>query len=156
MNDFGRGRLFLLVGAMLAAHFLFRPVLGGWPVAPDLLTGGVLLAALRLRPGAAAALGFAGGLLEAAVALVGLGHTALVYTGLGYLTSRWRELFFADIPAFVFVYLFVGCWIAELLLAGVTDAGLSVGFIAGRAPAVAIVTAVVCGACERLLAPTPA
>lgn len=140
-----------LVGVLLAAHFLLRPLLVSWPLGPDLLTGAVLLGGLRLRAGAAAGLGFGAGVLEGAMALSGIGRGALVYAVLGYVTSRWRELFFSDVPLFVFAYLFFGCWVANLLLSGLADFSLSWGHALLEAPAASAFTAAICGAADRLL-----
>lgn len=142
----------ILVGALLALHFLFRPALVSWPMGPDLLTGAVLLGGLRLRAGAAAGLGFGAGLLDGAMALTGIGRGALVYAVLGYVTSRWRELFFSDVPLFVFAYLFFGCWVAKLVLSLLADFSLGWEFALLEAPTASAVTAVICGGADRLLA----
>ena len=142
----------VLVGTLLVLHFLFRPALVSWPVGPDLLTGAVLLGGLRLRAGAAAGLGFGAGLLDGAMALAGIGRGALVYAVLGYVTSRWRELFFSDVPLFVFVYLFFGCWLANLVLSLLADFSLGWEFALLEAPTASAATAVLCGGADRLLA----
>lgn len=142
----------VLVGVLLVLHFLFRPVLTSWAVGPDLLTGAVLLGALRLRAGAASGLGFGAGLLEGAMALSGIGRLALVYAVLGYVTSRWRDLFFSDVPLFVFLYLFAGCWMTKLVLNALTDFSLGWELVLLQAPAASVLTAAICGAADRLLA----
>lgn len=142
----------ILVGTLLALHFLFRPALVSWPMGPDLLTGAVLLGGLRLRAGAAAGLGFGAGLLDGAMALAGIGRGALVYAVLGYVTSRWRELFFSDVPLFVFAYLFFGCWVAKLVLSLLADFSLGWEFALLEAPTASAATAVICGGADRLLA----
>lgn len=153
MNGRGTTAAYLvLVGVLLAAHFLFRPTLVAWPLAPDLLTGAVLLGGLRLRAGAAASLGFGAGLLDGAMALTGIGRGALVYAVLGYVTSRWRELFFSDVPLFVYAYLFLGCWITKLVLSGLADLSLGLEFALVEAPAASAFTAAICGGADRVLA----
>lgn len=146
------GAYLSLVAALLAIHFLFRPALVSWPIGPDLLTGAVLLGGLRLRAGAAAGLGFGAGLLDGAMALAGIGRGSLVYAVLGYVTSRWRELFFSDVPLFVFVYLFLGCWLAKLILSALADSSLGWEFALLEAPAASGATAVICGGADRALA----
>ncbi|MFQ5530396.1 MAG: hypothetical protein ACE5FP_08615, partial [Gemmatimonadota bacterium] len=59
----------LAVVGLLLVHFFLRPRLMAFSAAPDLLVGGLLLAALRLRADHAAALGFTLGVLDAAMAL---------------------------------------------------------------------------------------
>lgn len=109
-----------MVGLLLFLHFLLRPWLVGLPVAPDLLIGGLLLAALRVQAGTAAILGFLLGPLEAAMELGQPGTYALVLTLTGYLAARSRDILFADAAIFVAVYLFFGTWLARaaLILAG--------------------------------------
>jgi len=153
VNERGSTSAYLvLVAVLLAAHFLFRPTLVSWPLGPDLLTGAVLLGGLRLRAGAAASLGFGAGLLDGAMALTGIGRGALVYAVLGYVTSRWRELFFSDVPLFVFGYLFLGCWITKLVLSGLADFSLGWEFALVQAPTASALTAAICGTADRVLA----
>lgn len=148
----GVGRTYWLwVGLLVLVHFLVRPSLTGAAWLPDLLTGAVLVAALGTRAGLAAALGFVLGLLEGAMALGGLGGTALVYTLLGYLTARWRDLFFADLPFLLFFYLFMGCWLTRLVMTAVTGLELTWSYALGGAPLSAALTAVICGAGTRLV-----
>lgn len=142
----------ILAGALLVAHFLFRPALVSWSMGPDLLTGAVLLGGLRLRAGAAAGLGFGAGVLDGAMALAGIGRGALVYAVLGYVTSRWRELFFSDVPLFVFAYLFLGCWLAKLVLSFLADFSVGWEFALMEAPTASAATAIICGAADRVLA----
>lgn len=149
----GRGWL-LLVGALLLLHFALRPVLVGRPAAPDLLTGALLLAALRLRPAGSAGLGCAFGLLEGAMALGGLGISMVAYTLAGYGAARSRELVFTDARIFVPVYLFAGTWLVQ--------AGLALAYGAASPEAVllwspvsALLTSAVCWTGLRLLGTYP-
>lgn len=147
----GTGRAYWLWVALLATvHFLARPALTAEPWAPDLLTGAVLLTALGTRAGAAAVLGCVLGLLEGAMALGGLGGTALAYTVLGYVTARWRDLFFADLPFLLFLYLFVGCWVTKLVMTVVEGAGLGWTYALLSAPLSAALTALLAGTGARL------
>lgn len=137
---------------LLILHFLFRPLFVRLPVAPNLLVGALLLATLRLRAGHAALLGFGLGILEAAMALEGMGWYALALTVIGYVGARSRDLLFADARYYVFGYLFIGTWLAEtvLLVLGTSPPG-PVRLLAGGA-ADALLTALVCGGVEAMTA----
>ncbi len=141
----------LVVGLMIL-HFTLYRFFVRWPAMPNFLIGGLLLAALRMRAGYAAFLGFGLGMLEAAMGLEGLGTTSLVLTLVGYLGARSRDLLFADARHYVFIYLFVGTWVAEVALiltlpGGPTPLGALV-----LAPVSALGTALVCGAAESVAA----
>ncbi len=138
------------IAALLVVHFLFRPLFVRLPVAPNLLVGALLLATLRLRAGHAALLGFGLGILEAAMALEGMGWYALALTVIGYAGARARDLLFSDARFYVFAYLFVGTWLAEsvLLLLGTSAPG-PLRLLAGGAID-ALLTALVCGGVEAM------
>lgn len=144
----GQGPMVALVAAILLIHFLFRPALLALPVAPDLLTGGLLLATLHMRAGYAALLGFVLGVLEAAIGLDGMGRISVVYILTGYLGARSRDLLFADARYYVFAYLFVGTWLTRLGLMVVTGIDLDVYTVVVGGGVVAALTALVCGAAE--------
>lgn len=137
-----------VVALLLLTYFLLRPWLTGLPVGPDLLIGGLLLAALHLRAGTAAVLGFVLGPLEAAMALGDPGMYALVLTITGYLAARSRDVLFADAPIFVLVYLFVGTWLARGALVLFGGGGIGPAQAVGLVAVDALVTAVVCGAAD--------
>lgn len=135
-----------VVTLLLLLYFLLHPWLNGLPLGPDLLIGGLLLAALRVQARTAAILGFVLGPLEAAMVFGDPGVYALVLTVTGYLAARSRDVLFADAPVFVVVYLFVGTWLARSILVlatgGVTgDIGAALLVVALDA----LATAVVCG-----------
>jgi len=143
------------VVVFVAAHFLLRPLLVSWTVAPDLLAGGVLFASLHARPGTAAGVGFAAGLLEGAVALEAMGALAAILALAGYGAARSRELFFADSPLFLPVYVFVGVWalrLAEQLATGSVPGWT--GWVL-EAPASAIITTVLVVVADRAVTPRP-
>lgn len=133
----------VMVGFLLLLHFLLRPWLTELPVGPDLLIGGLLLAALRVQAGTAAILGFVLGPLEAAMELGQPGAYALVLTLTGYLAARSRDILFADAAFFVAVYLFVGTWLTRAALILLAGAGSPVAPLA-LAVLDAVATAVVC------------
>lgn len=142
-----------LAGIFLVAHFTLRPLLLEWPVAPSLLLGGLLLASLGLRAGVAAGVGFLLGVLEASVALTGLGVVPALLTGVGYLGARSRDLLWADTRPFIFVFLALGTWVSVLALGvalGASGAGPLT--LAVRAAVSAVLTALVCGTADRIVA----
>jgi hypothetical protein len=114
----GRGRiaLLLLVAVLVVLHFLLRIGLGLGTLAPDLLVLALLLAAREMRAGAAAALGLFLAILEGAILPFALGALAVVFTVLGYLGARSRELIPSDSFVRLAIYLFVGKWIADVFL----------------------------------------
>ena len=141
-----------VVVALVILHFTLYRFFARWPVMPNFLIGGLLLASLRLRAGYAAFFGFSLGLLEAAMGLEGMGPLSIVLTVVGYLAARSRDLLFADSRYYVFIYLFVGTWVAEvsLMLAMPGGPGILGGLV--FAPVSAFGTAVACGAAESVAA----
>jgi len=138
----------VVVVALIVLHFTLYRFFVRWPALPNFMVGGLLLAALHLRAGYAAFLGFGLGVLEAVMGLAGLGTISIVLTVVGYLAARSRDLLFADARYYVFIYLFVGTWAAEILLMLAMPGGPGVlgGFV--LAPISALGTAVVCGAVQ--------
>lgn len=135
-------------GVLALLHFLARPYLLEWWGSPDLAVAALLVAALHLRPGPAAAVGFVLGLLEGAMALGGIGRLAMAYAVVGYGAARSWALLLADVRLFLPVYLFLGGWILITCHQWVTTSDLTLSFIFMRAPAAALLTAVVAGAVE--------
>lgn len=127
---------------MLVLHALLRPLLYGLPIAPDLLTGGILVGGLVLRSGSAAVLGFVAGLVEAALGVGGLGRLTMVYTLVGYTSARSRDLIFADLQYFLLAYVFVGTWLTQLVLAALAGSTLTWAFAFITAPLSALLTAI--------------
>lgn len=112
----GGSRAFWIFIALLAlGHFLLHLGLGIGGLAPDLLTVAVLLGARRLSGVAAALLGFGLGLLSDALSLFAFGANAVVFTVLGFLGARSRDLFIGESLVFVAIYLFVGKWLHDAL-----------------------------------------
>lgn len=140
-----------LAAVLLVLHFFLRPVLVGWPGAPDLLLGGLLLAALHLRAGYAALLGTVLGLLEGAMALQGPGSLMIVYALAGYAASRCRDLLFSDARTFLFLYVAIGVWATQVGLALFGPPVLDLRLAAFEAPLSALATAVICWSGERML-----
>ncbi|MDP2469472.1 MAG: rod shape-determining protein MreD [Candidatus Palauibacterales bacterium] len=140
----------VLVVTLVLVHFTMYRFLVRWPAMPNFLIGGLLLAALHLRAGYAAFVGLCLGVLEAAMGLEGMGTISMVFTVLGYLAARSRDLLFADARYYVFIYLFFGTWVGEISLMVVMPGGP--GLLKGLvlAPVSALTTAVVCGLAESM------
>lgn len=157
MARLGRGSRghWLLVTGLALGHLAFRPLLVEWPGSPDLLAGALLLAALRLRSGAAAGLGFGLGLLEGSMALEGLGATMIVYTIAGFVAARSRDLLFTDARVFLPLYLFSGAWLVQAAVALASGAGARAETLLVLAPVSAALTTLVCWSGMRLAAPYP-
>ena len=105
-----RGRtvgILVMVAVLVALHFSLRPILD-WRAGVDFLTIAVLVAAVRVRPGMAALIGFAVGLVADALAPESLGAGALAMTLVGFSASRLKAAFFADNVAINAVFVFVG------------------------------------------------
>jgi cell shape-determining protein MreD len=140
----------LAVVILLLIHFLFRPSLTTFSAAPDLLAGGLLLAALRLRAGHAAVLGFGLGVLDAAMALENPGTYGLILLLIAFAAARSRDLLFADARFFVGVYLLVGTWLTRTALALLGTASPGILEAVGSALVTAVVTTIVCATIDSL------
>ena len=140
----------LLVAGLILLHFILRPLLTSWPIGPDLLTGALLLGALRLRAGPAALLGFFLGLFDASMALKGMGALMIVYTFAGFAAAKSRDLLFSDSAVFVPTFLFVGVWAVQVAVAGFAG-GLDLMFGLVIAPLSAVSTALFCWLAARVV-----
>lgn len=142
----------VLVGLLVAAHFVLRVSLGFGEGAPDLLTVALLLAARRLRPSFAAGLGLALGLLRDSLAVGSFGADALAMTVIGWLGGRSRDWFEGGTPLFIGVYLTVGVWahhVLRTLLGGVPVDGSVIGALV-LAPVVGALYAAMAGVAAYL------
>lgn len=110
----------VFIGALVVTHFLLHLSLGIGSAAPDLLTVAALLAARRLRGGAAAAVGCVLGVLQDALALSGFGAGAVALTVVSYLGARSRDLFEGESSGFILLYLLLGTWLYRALVFGLT------------------------------------
>lgn len=107
---FGRALRALIVFVVLVVlHFTVRPLLG-WRAPMDFIVIAVLLAAVRMRPGAAALVGFLTGLAADSLTPEAFGAGALALTGLGFAASWLKAVFFADNLAVNAFYFFLGKW----------------------------------------------
>ncbi len=119
MRGDSRGALAVLVVALVVFHFLLRLGFGLGVFAPDLLVVALLVGAREMRAGPAAGLGLLLGILDGAVIPFALGNSAVVLTILGFVGSRTRQLVAGDSLSFLALYLFVGKWLFDALLAGI-------------------------------------
>jgi rod shape-determining protein MreD len=105
---------------LVTLHFTLRPLLGG-RVQVDFLTIAVLFAAVRLRPGVAACVGWVAGVALDAVAPGSFGATALGYTVVAFVASRVNAAFFTVDTARSGAIVLGGKWAVDaiiLLVAG--------------------------------------
>ena len=117
MNRRGGGYRLAAVLLLLAVlHFTVRPLLGTPRAAPDFLLLGLLVFAIRARPGAAAIAGFAVGLLGDALTPVAFGAGALAHTVVGYLAAWGKAVFFAENLAVNVGFFIAGTWLRDLLV----------------------------------------
>lgn len=147
----GWAAVWLAVGLLGCLHFLFRPILTSWWIAPDLLAASLLVGTLHLRAGQAAVLGFALGALEGWMALAGAAPLSVFFSVAGYVGVRAWDLFFADVRFFLPLYLMMGAWSLTVASAWLTSATMGTEFLLFRAGGSALLTAVVCLPLERLV-----
>lgn len=107
-------RTALLFVALVAMHYFLRPLLG-WRVSMDFLVIAVLLVAVRVRPGVAALIGFALGLIGDSLAPATFGAGALAMTLVGFSASWLKAVFFSDNVFLHAFFFFVGKWAFDVL-----------------------------------------
>ena len=107
----------LAVFALLVVlHYGLRPLLG-WRAPIDFLLIAILLTAVRMRPGAAAMVGFVAGIATDSLAPESFGCGALALTTVAY-AARWlKAVFFADNLALNGIFFFLGKWITDVIVA---------------------------------------
>jgi rod shape-determining protein MreD len=105
-------RTALLFVALVAMHYFLRPLLG-WRVSMDFLVIAVLLVAVRVRPGVAALIGFALGLIGDSLAPATFGAGAM--TLVGFSASWLKAVFFSDNVFLHAFFFFVGKWAFDIL-----------------------------------------
>lgn len=119
----------LVFGGLVVLHFLLHLGFGIGAAAPDLLTLALLLGARGGGMALGAGLGFFLGLMEDAFSVLAFGSNAVAMTVVGALGSFTRELFVGESALFVFVYLFAGKWMRDLLQWIVVGEGLREPFV---------------------------
>ncbi len=106
-------RAWLGFALLAAAHFGVRPLFGA-RANVDFLVIAVLFAAVRVRPGVAALLGFVAGLALDALVPASFGSSALVMTCVAFAASWTKAVFFAEHVALTGLFVFVGKWLFDV------------------------------------------
>ena len=99
--------LTFVLALLVALHFTLRPLLD-WRAGVDFLVIGVLVIAVRVRPGIAAVAGLLLGAAVDAMSPEALGAGALAMTLMAYGASRLKTAFFADDLGLNAVFVFLG------------------------------------------------
>ena len=102
---------------LLLLHFALHPLWSRWPVAPDLVAGGLILGSLQLRWGRAAAFGCVIGVMEAAISLGPMGLTMLLFSLTGALVGWVRHLIYSNSDRVTPVFVFFGTWLVRSAVA---------------------------------------
>ena len=111
----GRGaRAVAIFIILVVLHFTVRPLLG-WKAPMDFLVIAVLLAAVRVRPGEAAVIGFLTGLAADSLTPAAFGSGALALTALAFAASWLKAVFFADNLALNAFYFLLGKWAYDVV-----------------------------------------
>lgn len=109
MSPVRLARAIALFAVLIALHYSIRPLFAA-RASVDFLVLALLLAAVRVRPGSAAAVGFALGLLMDSLKPGSFGAASLAMTLIGYAASWLKPIFFADnLPLNAFFF-FAGKW----------------------------------------------
>lgn len=99
---------------LVLLHYTLRPLLG-WRAPMDFLLLAVLLAAVRMRPGLAALVGFVIGFVADSLTPAALGAGAVAMTLVGYSASWLKAVFFADNLALNAFFFFAGKWAFDIV-----------------------------------------
>lgn len=99
---------------LVTLHYTVRPLLG-WRAGMDFLVIAVLLTAVRVRPGMAALIGFATGVIADSLTPTSFGAGALALTLVGFAASRLKAVFFADNVLLHALFFFAGKWAHDLV-----------------------------------------
>ena len=107
--------LAVLLAILVTLHFTLRPLLD-WRAGVDFLVIGVLLVAVRVRPGAAAFVGLVAGTALDSMTPETLGAGALAMTSVAFLASRLKAAFFTDELGLNAVFVFLGKFAFDVIL----------------------------------------
>lgn len=99
---------------LVLLHYTLRPLLG-WRASPDFLIIALLLIAIRVRPGTAAILGLAMGVVADSLQPHAFGAGALGMTLVGFGASWLKAVFFADDVFLNAFFFFLGTWAFDLV-----------------------------------------
>ena len=136
---------------LLLLHFALHPLWSRWPVAPDLVAGGLILGSLQLRWGRAAGFGCVIGLMEASISLGPLGLTMLLFSLTGALVGWVRHLIYSDSDRVTPVFVFFGTWLLRFAVAIIVVGDSSAGALLVDSVGSAALTAAGCWVAERLV-----
>ncbi len=148
-------RRWFVAALLLVLHFALHPLWSRWPIGPDLAAGGLILSALQLRWGRAAAFGCVIGLMEASISLGPMGLAMLLFSLAGALVGWVRHLIYSDSDYATPVFVFLGTWLLRLAVTVfvVGDSSTDALLVDGAAAA-ALTTAVWWAAARLVLAVT--
>ncbi len=104
----------LVFALLVTLHFTVRPLIGG-RITPDFLVIAVLITAVRIRPGVAALVGFAIGLISDSLTPLAFGAGALALATVGFAASWLKALVFGDNLLLQATFIAAGKWIFDLL-----------------------------------------
>jgi rod shape-determining protein MreD len=107
-------RVTIAFAILVVLHFAIRPLLA-WRVDLDFLLVAVMLASVRVRPGAAAVIGFITGLASDSLNPSAFGAAALAMTAVGFAASWLKAVFFADNLLLNFVFFVGGKYAFDLI-----------------------------------------
>lgn len=107
-----RGLISFLI--LVVLHYTLRPLLG-WRAPIDFMLIAVLLLSIRVRPGAAAVIGFVVGLIADSLTPDSLGAGAIAMSAVAYTASWLKAVFFADNIALNAFFFFVGKWMFDII-----------------------------------------
>jgi rod shape-determining protein MreD len=108
-------RLAVVFVVLMVLHFTVRPLLG-WRVEPDFVVIGLLLVAIRVRPGSAAVVGLLTGLTMDSLAPEHFGGAALAMSVVAFSASWLKAVFFADDIVLNAFFFFLGKWALDVLM----------------------------------------
>ncbi len=134
--------------ALVAMHYFVRPLLG-WRVSMDFLVIAMLLVSVRVRPGVAAVVGFALGLIGDSLHPETFGAGALAMSIVGFGASWLKAVFFSDNVFLHAFFFFVGKWAFDVVFVvaarqgGVYDMATQIFLWSPLAAAMTAVTGVV-------------
>jgi rod shape-determining protein MreD len=111
-----RFRFSLVMLLLVGLQFYVRPRIGNPHIAPDFLMLGLMIFAIRSRPGAAAFAGFLIGFASDALTPARFGAAMLANTLVGYAAAWGRAVFFADNLLVNAGFIAAGVWLRDLLV----------------------------------------
>jgi rod shape-determining protein MreD len=114
MRPIDLARTLIAFVVLVLLHFTLRPLLG-WRVGPDFLVIALLLVAIRVRPGTAAVLGLAMGIVADSIELHAFGAGALAMCCVGFAASWLKAVFFADDMFLNAFFFFAGKWAFDII-----------------------------------------